>query len=408
MKVLLLTMKNPFGAKDGGSLAILNVIEGYKKLGFEVTLLMMNTLKHFIPLSQLKPKIDELGVEVVDFTIDTRIKPFDALKNLLFSKLPYNLERFYNKKFAQILSDLITNNNYSFIQFESSYIGLYIDLVKEKAPNVPLFLRAHNVEYEIWERNSSVQKNFLKKIYFKIIAQRFKKWEESLFCKYNAILPITTRDKNKIQKNCPNGKFFTLPYTINIADFPYEEIKLNDLSIAYLGALDWIPNQEGILWFLENVWDRIYNYYPGLKFYIAGRNAPDWLERKIKSHPVEYLGEISDARAYQLEHPIFVVPLLSGSGMRIKIIEQMALGRVVISTPIGAEGIDITNMENGLLAQEPDDFIKNIDYLYRNPDGIRYISKNARLTVESLFDAKEIFEKLYKFIIKVLEENQNK
>jgi glycosyltransferase involved in cell wall biosynthesis len=405
MNVLLVTMKNPFGAKDGGSLAILNVIEGYKNLGFDVTLLMMNTLKHFIPISQLKPKIDELDIKVIDYTIDTSIKVFDALKNLFFSKLPYNLERFYSTEFANILSDLLSKNQYSFIQFESSYLGLYLDIVKEIAPKTPLFLRAHNVEYEIWERNATVQKSFIKKIYFNIIAKRFKKWEESLFCKYDAILPITSRDKNKIQKSCPNASFFTLPYTININDFPYEDIKLNDLSIAYLGALDWIPNQEGILWFLENVWDRIYNYYPGLKFYIAGRNAPDWLEKKIKSFPVEYLGEIQDAHSFQLEHPIFVVPLLSGSGMRIKIIEQMALGRVVIATPIGAEGIDITNMENALLAQEPDDFIKNIDYLYRNPDGIRYISKNARLTVESLFDSKEIFDKLHKFILKVIGSN---
>jgi hypothetical protein len=85
----------------------------------------------------------------------------------------------------------------------------------------------------------------------------------------------------------------------------------------------------------------------------------------------------------------------------------MAFGRVVISTPIGAEGIDISSMENGILAEQPNDFISNIDYLFRNPDGIRYISKNARLTIESLFDSSEIFENVNEFILKILKNKQN-
>ncbi len=407
MKVLIITIKNPFLAKDGGSLAILNILEGYRNLGYDITLLMMNTLRHYIPREKFQGKINQYNIKVIDFTFDNNIKIINALKNLLLSKMPYNLERFYSEDFEKEIAKILSEEKFDFIQLESSFSGLYLDIIKQNT-QAPIFLRSHNVEYEIWERNASVQSNFLKKIYFGILAKRFKKWEEGTFPKYDAIFPMTLRDKAKIQKVYQKSNFyFTLPYTINIKEYPFEEITLTDLSIAYLGVLDWIPNQEGLLWFLKNVWSRIYNYYPGLKFYIAGRNAPDWLIKRIKSYKVEFLGEVPSAREFILQHPIFVVPLLSGSGMRIKIIEQMALGRVVISTPIGAEGIDISSMENGILAEQPNDFISNIDYLFRNPDGIRYISKNARLTIENLFDSSEIFYDLNEFILKILNNRQN-
>ena len=401
MKILIISNKNPFSGKDGGSLAILNVLEGYHKLGYDITFLMMNPSLHYYNLDNYKDLIDLLGIKIKEFRIETKPNPFKALSNLFFSDLPYNLERFYDDKFNELLIKTVKEESFDFIQLEGSYLGLYIDTLREYTENSKIILRAHNVEYEIWERNSKIKNSFYKKYYFEILAKRLKKWEEESFDKYDAIVPISSRDEYKIRSICPDINYHTLPFTIDLARYPHQDIRLEDLSLAYLGALDWIPNQEGLLWFLENVWQRIESYYEGLNFYIAGRNAPEWLEKKINQYRVKYLGEIEDAKTYILEHPIFVVPLMSGSGMRIKIIEQMALGRVVLATPIAAEGIEIVHTENGLICSDSDDFIESIDFMFRNPDGIRNISVNARETVESLYDSEEAFASLNQFLNRI-------
>lgn len=398
MKILILSIKNPFSAKDGGSLAILNVLEGYSNLGYEITLLMMNPNRHFSDLATHTEIIEKLKIKVIEHQLNIDIKPLKVISNLLFSELPYNIERFYDTEFEMKLEKLIQEEQFDIIQLEGSYLGLYLNTLKKKSHKTSIVLRAHNVEAEIWERNAKIQKSYIKRKFFEIIAKRFKKWEDEHFIDYDAIIPISFRDEQIIKSICPSVPFHTLPFTIDLSRYPQNEILLDDLSLAYLGALDWIPNQEGLIWFLDNVWERIESYYEGLNFYIAGRNAPEWLEKKIKSYRVIYLGEIEDAKKYILEHPIFVVPLMSGSGMRIKIIEQMALGRVVLATPIAAEGIDIVHTENGLICEDSDDFIESIDFMFRNPDGIRNISENARATVESLYDSKEVFESLGHFL----------
>lgn len=402
MKILDISIKNPFKLSDGGSIATYYMLKNLCGLGYEVTFLMMNPLRHFSSLDEHKELIETLKLKVIEHQIDTNPKIIDAIRNFFFSNLPYILERFLDKEFDQKLINLLQNNQYDIIMLEGSHLGLYLPTLKKYAPSIPIVLRAHNVEFEIWERTAKNEGNIFKRFFYGYNASRFKKWETATFAQYDAILPITRRDEKFIKQFSPNTKFHTLNFTLNLEDYPKQELSLKSVSLAYLGALDWIPNQEGLVWFLDKVWSRIQGYYEGLKFYIAGRNAPDWLIKKIKHYDVEFLGEVPNAKEFIIEHPIFVVPLMAGGGMRIKIIEQMALGRVVISTPIGAEGIEIANMENIIIAESSDDFIKSIDYLFRNPDGIHYISDNARITIENLYNAKEAYQELDSFLRKLL------
>lgn len=398
MKILIVSHRNPFRLKDGGSLAIYSMIKGYKQLGFDITLLMMNPNKHYIPPEEYSSKVQELGIKVVVHNINTNPNPFAALKNLFFSDLSYILERFYCKEYESKLVNLLQNDKFNLIQLEGSQLLLYIDTIKKYAPKTPVALRTHNIEYEIWERSAQTEKNWFKRWFYKNNAERFKKWEIENFKKVDFIFPISSRDEKIIKNFAPNAKFFTVNYGIDLNKYPRQTINLNDLSIAFLGALDWIPNQEALIWFLENVWTRVDGFYPGLDFYIAGRNAPDWLIKKIKSFNVHYVGEVESSIDFIIKHPIFVVPLKAGGGVRIKIIEQMALGRVVISTTIGAEGLEVMNGENIMIADSSDDFIRDIDYLLRNPDGIRYISENARITIENLYDEKIIYSDFGEFL----------
>jgi len=164
--------------------------------------------------------------------------------------------------------------------------------------------------------------------------------------------------------------------------------------------MNWIPNLEGVLWFLENVWPDVSKRYPSLKYYIAGREMPSWF--KERHYPnVEIVGEVEDALKFMYEHTLMIVPLFSGSGIRIKIIEGMACGRTIISTTIGAEGINYTHLENILIADQPHEFLERISSCLNDSGLMNNIGSHAREMVHLYYDRDRIIGKLLSFYQKI-------
>ena len=161
--------------------------------------------------------------------------------------------------------------------------------------------------------------------------------------------------------------------------------------------MDWEPNQEALLWFLEKVWVYIKIDFPDWDFYLAGRNAPSSFIDKIKKLPVIYLGQVADAKEFIDQHNINVVPLLSGSGMRIKIIEAMARSRCIITTSVGAEGIDAINGEHLFIGNTPNELKEIIELLIKQPEKADEVAHNAFKFAKENFDNFGIIGKLDKF-----------
>jgi glycosyltransferase involved in cell wall biosynthesis len=171
--------------------------------------------------------------------------------------------------------------------------------------------------------------------------------------------------------------------------------------MSFIGSLDWMPNQEGLQWFLENVWQKLIKRFPNLSLHVAGRNTPKWmLNMNVKN--VKFHGEVPCAPTFINQHPIMVVPLLSGSGMRAKILEGMALGRVVLTTKIGLEGIGAESKKEVLVADKVDEFIDAIEYCYEKKENLYRIGHNAIEFVNQNYDNLQIANKLavsYKSLI---------
>jgi len=156
--------------------------------------------------------------------------------------------------------------------------------------------------------------------------------------------------------------------------------------LFHIGSLDWAPNQEGLIWFIERCWPKIHEQFPDLKFYIAGRNAPDWLVRRFHAPNIVFEGEVADAYQFMNSKSIMVVPLFSGSGMRIKIIEGMALGKPIVSTPIGTEGISTQSGKNILIADNEKEFVADVERLITDNELFQNISRSAIEYIQEKFD----------------------
>jgi len=391
MKILQITNKPPYPVKDGGAIAVMNLTKGLARSGHDVTVLSMNTLKHYIDPAIIPDDLRKLAdFRFVD--VPAPISFIAAAWNLLFSDLPYNAERFICNTFRKQLTELLKEKEFDIVQLEGLYLCPYIPDIR-KYSSAKIAYRAHNVEFEIWQRTIALTKG-IKKWYIGLLTQRLKKFEISWLNQYDVLIPITTRDRD-ILNNLGNR----MPSVVCEAGLDLTMIspgknRIEFPSLFHLGSLEWSPNQEGLLWFLKNCWPEVHQRYPGLRFYIAGRNAPSWLIRKFNLPGVEYLGEVDDAHNFMDSKAVMVVPLLSGSGMRVKIIEAMAMGKAIVSTSIGAEGIGVEDGKNILIANDPESFIEAIGKLISDKKLFESLGKESRFFIQENFDHLALAKKL--------------
>ncbi len=395
MVILQVCDKPPYPARDGGSIGISFFTQGYSYLGHTVIVLAMNTPKHFSNQESIKTLLP-VNTSIRFIQVDTRIHVILALVNLIFSKKPYHVIRFYSKKFESALSELLQQNKFDRVHLDGLYVATYISTVR-KYSDALICYRAHNIEYEIWERIASNEINFFKRFYLRNLAKRIKRFEINIINKYDALIPITLRD-SKVFTTFGNSKpMCIIPIGVRINKTIQTSIR-NYPSLCYIGALDWIPNQQGLLWFIKHVWPIVISKKPNIKMFIAGRNAPDWLIKIINTNHITFLGEVEDAFNFLNQYAIMVVPLFSGSGMRIKIIEGLSVGKAIVSTTLGAEGIKITNRQNILLADTIEEFANCILELSINKEFFDEICKNALDVVYQYYDDTQIVNNLSNFI----------
>ncbi|HKI88714.1 MAG TPA: glycosyltransferase family 4 protein [Draconibacterium sp.] len=383
MRILQVTNKVPYPPKDGGAIACMNLTRGFSLLGHKVTVLAMNTGKHHININEIPESIKDLAeFRLVD--VPATISRVSAFVNLLFSNKPYNAVRFISRAFKNELIKLLKEKQFDIIQLEGLYVCPYIPVIREYS-SAKIVYRAHNIEYEIWKRTAAMSKGW-KKMYMKNLSKRIKRFEKHWLNQYNLLVPITERDGiilNKMGNTRPQHVSQT---GIDASVLIPNAKKLEHPSLFHIGSLEWTPNQEGLIWFIEKCWPALHTQFPQLKFYVAGRNAPEWLQKKMELPNVVFVGEVPDAYDFMNSKSIMLAPLFSGSGMRIKIIEGMALGKPIVTTTIGTEGISATSGENIVIADNETDFVQAVSQLINNRDFFDRIGRNAIEYIHEKFD----------------------
>jgi polysaccharide biosynthesis protein PslH len=392
MKVLQLCHKPPFPAKDGGCIAMNNVTHGLMAAGHEVKILTIFTHKHDLEL-------ENLGQEYLDATqiegvyVDTRINMVDAFSTLLTAD-SYNISRFFSTDFDIKLSKLLKKQKFDVIHLESLFMTPYIATIR-RFSKARIVLRSHNLEYVIWERIARGTRNVAKRTYLKYLSKQLKTYELDVMNRVDGIAAISTEEYSKYQKLGLKKPVTTLPFGVNVENYTLAEDP-PEMALFHLGSMDWVPNLEGMIWFLEEVWPAVLETNPNVKLYLAGRSFPEHLQQSQYPN-VEVLGEVSSARAFIRSKAIMVVPLLSAGGIRVKIIEGMALGKAIISTKVGAEGIDCKHGKNIHLANNKAEFVTAISELINSPEKVHEMGIEARKLVEDHFDNRKITSKLVEF-----------
>lgn len=393
MRILQLTHKPPYPPNDGSSIAIYNMSCGLIENEVELTLLTINTKKHFKADETVNENFKRNSNYQSVFR-DTDTTATGALKNL-FTSQSYFVSRFYFKEFEEKIITILQQNEFDVVQLESIFLGDYIPAIR-KYSHAKIALRTHNVEHLIWERLTANEPNFLKKSYLKLQTRRLKVFEKKVLLAADAIVPITAVDGEYFLHWNIQKPYHVSPTGLQLKDYNVDASHVMPLSIFHFGSMDWLPNEEAVLWFIENVWEKILSEIPQAKFYIVGRGMSKKISCLQKPNVI-VVGKTETAGKVYKQYDVMVVPLLSGSGMRIKMIEGMAYGKPIVSTTIGAEGIPVSDGINSLLKDTPEDFAIAITGLLKNPGQKENLQKNARIFVEEYFDNTAIVGDLVRF-----------
>lgn len=375
MKILQLCRKFPYPLKDGEAIAVTYLAKAYKELGHELTLLAFNTVKTYFEVATLPTSFNHYTA-IHTVYLDNHVKIKDAFLNL-FSADSYHITRFDSTDFKDKLKEVLVATDFDIVQLEGINLAPYIPTIRAYS-TAKVVMRSHNVEFEIWERVAENTSFLPKKWYLQYLVKKLKIYEIAQLDHYDLLLAMTQRDVDYFNTLGPSKQIMVAPIGLDLNNYqraapatppPY--------SISFIGSLDWMPNQDGLKWFLDNVWSSIYQKYPNLEFHIAGRNTPQWVFAKAGKGVIVH-GEVEDAKAFIAAHPITVVPLFSGSGMRVKILESMAMGRIVLTTAIGVEGIAAKHGQEIFIGNTADEFIQLIDNCLQQPQELATMAKQAQ------------------------------
>ena len=393
MKILQLCLKPPVPAKDGGCIAMNNITQGLLEAGHKVKILTIFTHKHDFEVEAMPAEyIEQTGIEGV--FIDTRLNAVDAFSSILTSD-SYNISRFFSTDFDIRLAKLLRKENFDIVHLESLFMTTYLATIR-RLSNAPVVLRAHNVEHIIWEKTAIGASGFFKRLYLNYLHRKLKQYELSMLNEVSAIAAISDDDRDRMMSLNVKKPITTIPFGVDLTKYPLQPIQSAEVALFHLGAMDWGPNTEGVKWFLQSIWPEISIRFPMLKLYLAGRNMPDEF-KGMKLPNVEVVGEVEDAIEFMQSKAIMIVPLLSASGVRVKIMEGLALGRVVVATPLAAEGLGCTHGEQLLIAENLSDWINALSSVIKNEALRNSLSLKGREHVRLHFDVRSVTEKLVHF-----------
>lgn len=285
MKILLLSNKSPWPPKDGGAAATLCMIKGLSECNATVTVLAFNTIKHFTETAEI-PGEYRKNIEFHFINLNTGIDPVRLIRNLIFSKKPYSFERFESAEFEEKLTDLL-KDGYEIIQIEGLALCQYLPLIRNKT-KAKIVFRLHNIENHIWSQLAEEEKNPFRKFYFRILSGRIKRTETEIINEFDAVCAITANDLRWFKSNgLSKPSVITLPGVDirNLKEVPV----INIAKVFFIGALDWLPNINGLRWFINEVWPLVLKAIPGVSFCIAGRNASGKTLRLMKGDNLFFL-----------------------------------------------------------------------------------------------------------------------
>lgn len=374
MRVLQLTPRIAWPPTDGGRVVMLQIARALHGHGATVEVLSLNPRKQRVDVEAARQALAPVPLDAID--IDTGAH-LTALARSFRLGAPQLVARFFSPQFEAALRARLSARDFDVVQIESPFLLPYVPAIRASS-HAAVVLRSLNLEFRIWERLAANEPNLLRRAALHAVARSLRRYELAQLDACDALVPITAADAHEYRLHGSALPMHVLPGGVEPGEGFVDRSAEGADAVGFLGSLDYRPNQEAALWIADELQPRLAGK---ARLHIAGSRAPAWLRARLAASGVVFAGEVPEAAAFLAGMRVVIAPVLSGGGMRIKILEAMAAGKAVVSTTIGAEGIDAVPGEHLLIADDADAFAAAVADLLREPSRARALGDAGRLLV---------------------------
>ena len=385
MKILQIASKVPYPVNDGGRGGIFNITHQFLKGGAEV---------HFAA-----PRVNAndadgfsklVALHLLD--VDPTNRVTGALRNLM-TEQPYNTAKYYSDASLRQLQEIVRQHRFDIIHVDSLHMAAY-GIALGRLFGIPISLREHNVDSEIMRHFKEQTRNPLLRWYADIQLQKLVRYEAATVQKFGMVVPISEIDKEKLARRAHAMKATVIPAGVDTHALRFQP-GAAPTNVVFLTNYDWLPNRDSVQYYLQEIHPKLNRTSPLVKTIFVGKET-DRIKLPFGLDSVEARGFVDDLNDLPGLGRVAVVPLRIGSGIRIKILELMALGMPIVSTSLGVEGIDARDGEHIVIVDEPQAFADAVASLLDSPEECIRIGTNARKLVEQSFSWDSVGDRFLK------------
>ncbi|MDY0079267.1 MAG: glycosyltransferase family 4 protein [Ignavibacteriaceae bacterium] len=400
MKILQISPHLGVPPNTGANISVFGITKYLSLLGHEID--FVSYRKSFNLESTLKDLRPYCDPTILD--IQTGNNVISAIFNV-FSHVPYNVSKYINRDLREFIIKYFKNNKPDIIHIDHLHMAWIVDDIRELT-NAPIVLREHNVETNIMKRFSEKESNILLRWYSARQAKKLENYEVKYCRKFNKCIMITSVDEQQIRQLDSRIDTTTIEAGIDEHLLNYRKKEVIPKSLFHIGSLDWYPNKDGLEWFLNSVMPSLSEQIPEIKLFIYGSGAEKLkIDSKVKDN-IEICGFVSNLAQNILNKELMIVPLRIGSGIRLKILEMLAMGCNILTTEIGKEGINAENKKHLLIGNSAEEFKSIIiDYLNGKYDK-ELISNNAKDLIRDSYTWPIIAKRFENEYMKIIEFNK--
>ncbi|HEX8183712.1 MAG TPA: glycosyltransferase [Blastocatellia bacterium] len=301
----------------------------------------------------------------------------------LVSPLPYALQKYRSTAMRLAIEREINRARYDVVVCD-----FLVPSVNFKARGgITSVLFQHNVESMIWRRHYETQTNAMKRAFFRNQWRKMRAYEQSVCRSFDCVIAVSEADRDLMRDEFGISAVYDVPTGVDTDYFrPSDGAKTERNNLVFTGSMDWLPNEDGIRWFTEQVMPRIKESIPGVTLTVVGRNPhPGLIEMSKRDSRVIVTGRVEDVRPYMDCAAAYIVPLRIGGGTRLKIYEAMAMEKAIVSTTVGAEGLPVQNGLDLLLADEPEEFADAVVRVLSDQEFANRLGSHASTRVRERF-----------------------
>jgi len=399
MKILFLSPTVPFPLTDGGRIRVFNLLKQIATKN-DVTLLALETQSTDTDgVSQLQ----QLGIQV-HLVPNAPVLPSVSFGTFLKASLrrqPITVARYDLPTYRQKFRELIATETFDLVHYEMFHTAQF-----HTETCLPSVLSQQNVDSAIWRRLCRETFNPFYKFAYWTQQLAFQRYERVLSPKFDAVTCTSDIDATVFQQHCPEDVIEIIPNGVDITHYQPDFSSEAPAHLIYIGSMDWYPNEDAVGFFVDEVLPRIQESVPDVRFSIVGGNPSARVQKLSEEKGVVVTGRVPEIKPYFAEATVFIVPLRIGSGTRLKILEALAMGKAIVSTSVGAEGLDLKDGAEIFIADEPTAFADAATQLLTDASLRRRMGENGRARVERDYDWRSIGDKLHQLYTRILDSDR--